>query len=86
MVKLWISPETALPLRMEMYSTAGRLTRRTECRNVVKSGGHYTMEKLTIESPATGQQTLLDFSRGSRDIEVPAQDFTPEGIALMLKD
>lgn len=86
LVRVWVSPETSLPLRLELYSSAGKLMKRTECKNIVKSGGHYSMEKLTIESPATGQQTEVDFSKGSRDIEVPAQDFTPEGIALLLKD
>ena len=62
------------------------LIKRTKCRNVVKSGGHYSMEKLTIESPVTGQQTLLDFSKGARDVDVPAADFTPEGIARLLKE
>ena len=86
LVRLWISPETSLPLRIEMYGADNKLLKRTECRNVVKSGGHYSMEKLTIESPAAGQQTLLDFSKGNRDVEVPAADFTAEGIAKMLKE
>ena len=86
LVRLWVSPETSLPLRIETYAAGGKLLKRTECRNVVKSGGHYSMEKLTIESPLTGQQTLLDFSKGSRDIEVPAGDFTAEGIAKLLKE
>ncbi len=86
LVRLWVSPETSLPLRIEIYGPDNKLIKRTECRNVVKSGGHYSMEKLTIASPVTGQQTLLDFSKGTRDIEVPAADFTPEGISKLLKE
>lgn len=86
LVRVWVSPETSLPLRIEMYSADNKLLKRTECRNIVKSGGHYSMEKLTIESPVTGQQTALDFSKGTRDIEVPARDFTPEGITGLLKE
>ena len=85
-VRLWISPEASLPLRIEMYGADNKLLKRTECRNLVKSGGRYSMEKLTIESPVTGQQTLLDFSKGARDVEIPAADFTAEGIARFLKE
>jgi hypothetical protein len=85
-VRVWISPETSLPLRIETYSAANQLLKRTECRNVVKSGGHYSMEKLVIESHVTGQSTLLDFSKGQRLVDVPAANFTPEGIAALLKD
>lgn len=86
LVRLWVSPETSLPLRIEMYGADNKLIKRTECRNVVKSGGHFSMEKLTIESPVAGQQTLLDFSKGARDVEVPAADFTAEGISKLLKE
>lgn len=86
LVRLWVSPETSLPLRIEMYGADNKLIKRTECRNIVKSGGHYSMEKLAIESPVAGQQTLLDFSKGARDVEVPAADFTPEGISKLLKE
>ena len=86
LVRLWVSPEASLPLRIEMYGADNKLLKRTECRNLVKSGGHYSMEKLTIESPVTGQQTLIDFSKGARDVDVPAADFTVEGIAKLLKE
>ena len=85
LVKAWISPETSLPLRVETFSSDGKLLKRTECTNVVKSGGRYSMEKLVIDSPASGQQTLVDFSKGARDIAVPAEDFTAAGIARLLE-
>jgi hypothetical protein len=84
-VRLWISPETSLPLRIDKYAADGKLLKRSECTNIVKSGGHFSMEKLTITSPATGQQTLVDFSKGSRDLTIAAEEFTPEGIAKLLQ-
>jgi hypothetical protein len=85
-VRAWISPETALPLRIESYLANGTLAKRTECRKLAKSGDHWGMEELTVESAAPGHRTNLDFSKGSRDIEVPATDFTPEGIAKSLQE
>ena len=85
LVRLWISPETSLPLRIEKYSPDGKLLKRSECTNIVKSGSHFSMEKLTITTPSTGQQTLVDFSKGARDIAVAAEEFTPEGIAKLLE-
>lgn len=86
LVRLWISPETSLPLRIEFWSTANEMLRRTECTNVVKSGGRYNMEELTIESPAAGQRTALDFSKGARDLTIPAEEFTPAGVTNLLQE
>jgi hypothetical protein len=85
LVRLWISPETSLPLRVESWSSDNKLLRRTECTNVVKSGARYNMEEISIESPAAGQRTALDFSKGSRDITVAEEEFTAPGIAKLLE-
>jgi hypothetical protein len=85
LVRLWISPETSLPLRIESYSADNKLMKRTECTNIVKSGSHYSMEEMTITSPATGQQTAVDFSKGARDIAVAPEEFTAEGITRLLQ-
>ena len=68
------------------YLANGTLAKLTECRKLAKSGDHWGMEELTVESAAPGHHTNLDFSKGSRDIEVPATDFTPEGIARLLQE
>lgn len=86
LVRLWISPETSLPLRIESWSAENQLLRRTECTNVVKSGGRYNMEELTLESPAAGQRTGLDFSKGTRDLTIPAEEFTPGGVTKLLQE
>lgn len=85
-VRVWINPETSLPLRIESYLTNGTLVKRTECRKLVKSGDHWSMEELSVEPAAPGRRTSLDFSKGARDIDVPAYDFTPEGIAKSLQE
>jgi len=85
-VRVWINPETSLPLRIESYLANGTLVKRTECRKLVKSGDHWSMEELTVEPATPGRRTSLDFSKGARDIDVPTYDFTPDGIARLLQE
>ncbi len=85
-MRAWISPETSLPLRIESYLDNGTLIKRTECRKLVKSGNRWSMAELATETPATGGRTSIDFSKGALDVEVPATDFTPAGIAKILQE
>jgi hypothetical protein len=82
--KLWINPRRRCRSASNFTAPVANSSNARKCRNVVKAGGHYSMEKIDIQS--SGGVTSLDFSKGSRDVEVPPADFTPEGITRLLKD
>jgi len=84
-VRACLSPELRLPLRVESFDAGGALLKRIEADRLVRHDGRYTVAGFTVDS-ASGGRIELDGSKAERDVEIPADDFTPEGIARRLRD
>jgi outer membrane lipoprotein-sorting protein len=80
LVKTWISPQLALPLRVEKYGKGGRLIRRINAEGLMKIADHWTASTIIVESDRVGSQTRLEGSKSDHDLSLPAADFTIEGI------
>jgi hypothetical protein len=87
LVKTWISPETALPMRIHKFGKDGQPVKRLNVEKAIKQeGNRWTPATITVEPEAGGRRTMFDGSNSQRDIDVPAEDFTPEKIRALLKD
>jgi hypothetical protein len=81
-VKSWVAVDIALPLRLETYAPGGALLKRFEVDRVVKRpGGGWAAASLSVTPASTRSRTVLQGTKSERDIEVPAEDFTPEALS-----
>lgn len=81
LVKTWIAPEIALPLRVEKFDHNGRLLKRITADKIIKqSGNRWTATTLIVEPAGSPSRTVLEGSRSDRDLDIPAEDFTLEKI------
>ncbi len=78
-VKSWIDVRKMVPMRVEKYSSSGKLQRRIDTTRVVSDSGHPIPANLSVRS---GRQstTLLEGSKIKHDVAYIDRDFTPEGI------
>jgi hypothetical protein len=78
-VKSWIDVRRVVPMRVEKYSSSGKLQRRIDTTRVVSDSGHAIPANLSIRAgrPTT---TLLDGSKLKHDVAYTDRDFTAEGI------
>jgi hypothetical protein len=84
LVRSWVSPELALPLRVEKFGKDGRLRRRFTASKIMKRPhGRWTAAIVTVESADGRARTTLEGSRAERDIEIPADQFTPQAISKL---
>lgn len=79
-VRSWIDVRRLVPLRIEKYSSAGKLMRRIETTRVVSDDGRHLPANLTVTSPARGSTTEIDGSRLRRGVVYSDRDFSPEGL------
>jgi len=80
-VKSWIDPEIALPLRVEKYGKDGRLAKRFTAENLMKEAhGRWTAAKITVVDSQRHIRTVFEGTKSERDLELPASDFTVEGL------
>lgn len=81
LVKSWIAPDIALPLRIEKFGRDGRLARSFVTAKIVKqSAGHWAAAILVVQTADGHSRTVLEGSRSDRDIEIPAEQFTVQAI------
>jgi len=86
LVRTWIAPDIALPLRIEKYGHEGQLIKRITMENIAKLKNHRWTAINVLVEPADGQtRTELEGSNADRDIDVPAEDFTVEKIKAALR-
>lgn len=78
-VKSWIDLRRMVPMRVEKYSSGGKLLRRIETTRVVTESGHAIPANLTVQSGRQGA-TDLDGSRIKHDVAYTDKDFSPEGM------
>lgn len=79
-VRSWIDTRRLVPLRIEKYSSAGKLMRRIETTRVVSDDGRHLPANLTVTSPQRASSTEIDGSRLRRGVAYTDRDFTPEGL------
>ena len=79
-VRSWVDPKRLVPMRVEKYLSSGRLARRIETTRVANDDkGRPIPANLTVHHGDSSTQ--LDGSRIRHDVNIPARDFTPEGMA-----
>jgi hypothetical protein len=80
-VRSWIDPRRLVPLRVEKYSTSGKLVRRIETTRVVNDDeGRPVPAYMTVRGPGGDSSTQLEGGKISHRISFTDADFTPEGI------
>jgi hypothetical protein len=86
LVRTWIAPDLALPLRIEKFGKDGKFSKRITAEKITKqTNNRWTAANFIVE-PADGRtRTALEGSRADRDVEIPAADFTVEKIKEALR-
>jgi hypothetical protein len=79
-VKTWIAPELALPLRVEKYGKNRRLVRRITADRIMKVNDRWTAANIIVDPDGGNSRTVLEGSKSERDLDLPAADFTLEAI------
>jgi hypothetical protein len=80
-VRSWIDPRRLVPLRVEKYSSTGRLARRIDTTRVgTDDRGHAIPADLTVRGSREDSVTELDGSRIKHDVVYTDRDFAPEGL------
>jgi hypothetical protein len=84
LVRSWIAPDLSLPLRVEKLGKDGRLERRFTAAKIARQGaGCWTAAVLVVDS-SDGRRTTIEGTRSDRDLTLPADQFTVEGIKRSL--
>jgi len=79
-VRSWIDLHRLVPLRVEKYSTAGKLMRRVETTRVARDQqDRFIPGNLTVRGPK-GTATELNGARIEQGQQFTDRDFTPEAI------
>jgi hypothetical protein len=77
-VRTWVDARRLVPLRIEKYTSAGRLARRIDTANVVTDDiGRHIPANLEVHGSGNGSVTELDGSRIKHDVSYTDDQFTP---------
>ena len=79
-VKTWIAPDLALPLRVDKYGKNRRLIRRITADRIVKVNDRWTAANIIVDPDGGNSRTVLEGSKSERDLDLPAAEFTLEAI------
>ena len=79
-VKTWIAPELALPLRIDKYGKNRRLVRRITADRIMKVNDRWTAANIIVDPDGGNSRTVLEGSKSERDLDLPAAEFTLEAI------
>jgi hypothetical protein len=80
LVKTWIAPELALPLRVEKYGKDRRLVRRITADRIMKVHDRWAAATIIVDLDGANSRTVLEGSKMDRDLDLPTSDFTLEAI------
>jgi len=81
-VRSWIDPKRYVPLRIEKYSSSGKLLKRIDTTNVATDDrGRPVPADLTVRGG--NSVTKLDGSRIRHDVTYSDDEFTPEGLGVL---
>ena len=79
-IRVWIAPAKALPLRLEKFDAADHLVKRFLFRKPVQRDGLWVPTVTVVQTPGSTRETVIELSRGERDVEIPLTEFTLDGI------
>jgi hypothetical protein len=86
LVRTWIAPDIALPLRIEKFGKDGQLIKRITAEKITKQKNNRWTAATVVVEPADGRtRTALEGRHADRDIEIPDEDFTIEKIKAALR-
>jgi outer membrane lipoprotein-sorting protein len=81
LVRSWIDTARMVPLRVEKYSSPGKVLRRIDTTRVVNDDrGHPIPANLSVHDLRSGAETELDGSKIKHDVALSESDFTPAAI------
>jgi hypothetical protein len=76
LVRACISDAKALPLLVEKLDGEGRTVRRFRVEKAVKRDGRWAPARLAIEDPVRQRTTMVEVTRGERDLVVALAEFS----------
>ena len=83
-VRSWIDTKRFVPMRVEKYTSSGKVARRIDTTRVVNDDkGRPIPANLTIHGSRGDSVTELDGSRIKHDVNYSDHDFTPEGLTAI---
>ncbi|MDI1314777.1 outer membrane lipoprotein-sorting protein [Prosthecobacter sp.] len=79
-VRTWVDRRRDVPLRVEKYSSSGKLVRRIETTRVVTNDNKQAVPaNLTVTGPRQGSVTELNGSSIKHDVSFSDREFAPTG-------
>jgi hypothetical protein len=82
-VRSWIDTRRMVPLRIEKYTSSGKMVRRIDTKRVATENRGYLPSSLVVQGPGGGSVTELEGSRIKHNVAFTDRDFSPEGIKEM---
>jgi len=79
LVRTWISAERLVPLRIEKFRD-GRPAKRFTIQKTTRHEGIWVPVVTSVQSAGQSRETILELSRGERDVEIPLEEFTLDRI------
>jgi len=85
-VRAWLAKEKPVAMRVEKYDAAGALSKRMSAGRVVhREDGGWSVAEWTVETVSAGSRTRVSGSRSDRDLVIPPEEFTVEGIRKLIQ-
>ena len=85
-VRAWLPKEKPVPLRVEKYDVQDVLSKRMSAGRVVhREDGGWSVAEWTVETVPAGSRTRVSGSRSDRDLVIPPEEFTVEGIRKLIQ-
>ncbi|MCX7824368.1 MAG: outer membrane lipoprotein-sorting protein [Verrucomicrobiae bacterium] len=85
LVKTWICPDLALPLRVHLFDEGGQLVKRINVEKFFQQGTRWVPATIMIEPEHGRSRTTLDGSKSERDLDIPVEDFALGKIKSLAK-
>ncbi len=79
LVRTWISAERLVPLRIEKFRD-GRPAKRFTVQKTTRHDGTWVPVVTSVQSAGQSRETILELSRGERDVEIPLEEFALDRI------
>ena len=86
LVRSWIDPALPLAVSVEKYGRNSKLMKRVTGQDIRKSpSGHWIAARVVVQPVGKPFRTIIEWSKGKRDVEHPAEIFSLEGIREFAK-
>jgi hypothetical protein len=86
LVRAWIAPDIALPLRVEAFGRDGKLAKRFRADKLMRrEDGRWIAANVIVEPAGSGRRTVIEGARADRDIEIPADDFSLKKVRATIR-